>query len=1005
MEEGECIPSSSAEASAVAGIAVGATVTAPMRHHDQAKGVPAEDQLQDDNSDDKGKWHEAPPHAGTLPLKELDRLRTALLTTAAARPLPAPAAAAAVTHAEGADARPAPADGPADDNDDDRDHEAWAATNFPADVADLEAQAAADEDEDRAQRSRASATRMASASASAGAGAAGAGVNGGAAKAVPATALDPTPPSPGGGPSVGDWSALPHAVLNKIKTQPAGERRRARMVGHTDEESGAKSFRRNRKAAQQPGSQQGGARARSQSVSVGDVVSPRSGAGLGGDADSDVSARHAAFFKWAGTPLPPLRMSRSTGDLGDLVGADIDTNMNATRDDGNGSGGGRKGASTSDAALAAQSAPADAQSMPTHRLSGRGAYGSAMRSVRSVGHVPWAGDSEAAYEVHHTVLDSLTAEIRDFVAYTGKIVSQRRGRVLHLVRQLQAAVTAAWPDALVEVYGSFSTGLWLPSSDVDVVIVTKPGKRSVPFGHRAVPLRRLARELHSAPWVASKAVIDSAKVPVLKLVSTDGTPVDITFEPPQPELGGGGGAAAGAGSSARVGCASGGRPLHNGSATREFVRRAVKHVPQLRPLVLVLKQYLREQGLNEPFNGGLSSYSVTLMVLSFLQMCQREAGDAAAILAAASPAGVRGGAVPVPNAASLSAPAQAAYGGCGSAVGGCKPPLPPRAAASASPASAPPPMATTAVPASPPAAGTPDGPGSGPGQLSPFARPFAPPTATPSAMTTAAEALIPMHEAGEGPPSPYRDTITLGEAADGVRPTPRPAVDSSLFSQGFVAEGVYRFAHASLPLPPLPRCVASRVMRAHLAGADVRPIALHALGGGPISSASASASATTAAAGGKAASDAASAGLAGPRRDRTGNLGLLLYRFLQFYGVRLDYRKHGASVRQGGFHFLLGVPDGATGAAAAAGAAASGAGVGVGSAGGGVGRKADVYSQAAPLVLEDPLNPLRSVAASSYNYGRIASVFEDCAHAMARFRPTRFRPTMLSCLLSQQGFA
>lgn len=39
----------------------------------------------------------------------------------------------------------------------------------------------------------------------------------------------------------------------------------------------------------------------------------------------------------------------------------------------------------------------------------------------------------------------------------------------------------------------------------------------------------------------------------------------------------------------------------------------------MRPLVLVLKQVLMRRRMNIPYEGGLSSYALTLMVVAFLQ--------------------------------------------------------------------------------------------------------------------------------------------------------------------------------------------------------------------------------------------------------------------------------------------------------------------------------------------------------------------------------------------------
>lgn len=46
----------------------------------------------------------------------------------------------------------------------------------------------------------------------------------------------------------------------------------------------------------------------------------------------------------------------------------------------------------------------------------------------------------------------------------------------------------------------------------------------------------------------------------------------------------------------------------------------VEEMKPLRPLVLVIKQFLAQRNLNEVFTGGLGSYGILLMVYSFLQV-------------------------------------------------------------------------------------------------------------------------------------------------------------------------------------------------------------------------------------------------------------------------------------------------------------------------------------------------------------------------------------------------
>lgn len=54
--------------------------------------------------------------------------------------------------------------------------------------------------------------------------------------------------------------------------------------------------------------------------------------------------------------------------------------------------------------------------------------------------------------------------------------------------------------------------------------------------------------------------------------------------------------------------------------TVSWVEHKKSSVSQLEPLVLVLKQFLSQRGLNQPFNGGLSSYALILMVYSFIKV-------------------------------------------------------------------------------------------------------------------------------------------------------------------------------------------------------------------------------------------------------------------------------------------------------------------------------------------------------------------------------------------------
>ena len=53
------------------------------------------------------------------------------------------------------------------------------------------------------------------------------------------------------------------------------------------------------------------------------------------------------------------------------------------------------------------------------------------------------------------------------------------------------------------------------------------------------------------------------------------------------------------------------------------VQKFLQEYPTLKYLVLVLKQFLLQRDMNEVFTGGISSYSLTLLAISFLQVSSK----------------------------------------------------------------------------------------------------------------------------------------------------------------------------------------------------------------------------------------------------------------------------------------------------------------------------------------------------------------------------------------------
>ena len=58
--------------------------------------------------------------------------------------------------------------------------------------------------------------------------------------------------------------------------------------------------------------------------------------------------------------------------------------------------------------------------------------------------------------------------------------------------------------------------------------------------------------------------------------------------------------------------------VHHAIKCIDLIQEQIVRHPTLRPVVLLLKMILLKHGLNQPYSGGLNSYSLVLMATAFL---------------------------------------------------------------------------------------------------------------------------------------------------------------------------------------------------------------------------------------------------------------------------------------------------------------------------------------------------------------------------------------------------
>ena len=212
-------------------------------------------------------------------------------------------------------------------------------------------------------------------------------------------------------------------------------------------------------------------------------------------------------------------------------------------------------------------------------------------------------------------------EIVSFVNLMSPTVDEMklREKVVERVTKL-AQATFRGEDVKVLPFGSQVTGLCLPGSDIDFVIrlpsrdpadISKdnPLHRFADavlneFGTRSELLEGGAHDdeydgkkddHQGKEYLSYLEIIEQTRVPLVKFtIAPYDIDVDVCFNQP------------------------------HGPESAELMFRFMESMPPLRPMTIVLKYFLASRDINKPFTGGIGSYLLQLMIVSYLQHRARE---------------------------------------------------------------------------------------------------------------------------------------------------------------------------------------------------------------------------------------------------------------------------------------------------------------------------------------------------------------------------------------------
>ncbi|KAJ7213560.1 hypothetical protein GGX14DRAFT_619000 [Mycena pura] len=189
--------------------------------------------------------------------------------------------------------------------------------------------------------------------------------------------------------------------------------------------------------------------------------------------------------------------------------------------------------------------------------------------------------TSAEQRLHH--------EIVAYVAFMQATPQEQTART-NLLAVLKNALHPCFPGGELRLHGSVTTGLCLPMGDIDIALVTH---QEVPAAHKKQVLFRMSGALKSARLTNDVLVNFRARVPIVTFKSLP------EYGPLSVDIG-----------------------INNTDGLRaiEVVNGYLAQMPALRPLIFVVKGFLAQRNLNNPAHGGLGSYAVTCMCISFLQL-------------------------------------------------------------------------------------------------------------------------------------------------------------------------------------------------------------------------------------------------------------------------------------------------------------------------------------------------------------------------------------------------
>ena len=225
----------------------------------------------------------------------------------------------------------------------------------------------------------------------------------------------------------------------------------------------------------------------------------------------------------------------------------------------------------------------------------------------------------------------LNKDLLDYQKLITEKINRKYPLIIRIIEDLKTILKTISQDYDIHIYGSYANGLCMPWSDLDLVLVNKNSinnninnnfqennnenillEQNIEQQSDATSVANTdsTREtfnnmqndlllifyykLKEQPWIKQMVITENLSIKIIRIITVEAYSemnIDISVDSPK----------------------------HNGLKCVNLIKSYLKEYTVLKPITIALKAILQSANLHNPTKGGLSSYGLILMVVSYIQ--------------------------------------------------------------------------------------------------------------------------------------------------------------------------------------------------------------------------------------------------------------------------------------------------------------------------------------------------------------------------------------------------